>query len=40
MLVRPDVLQVMANASKDPQKYAKEEEERLKKQASKTEKEI
>lgn len=40
LLVRPEVLQVMANASKDPAKYAKQEEERLKKQASKSEKEI
>ncbi len=30
----------MANASRNPQKYAKDEEDKLKWQASKTEKEI
>ena len=40
LLFKPEVLIVMTNASKNPQKYAKDEEDKLKQQAAKTEKEI
>ena len=36
MLVRPEILMVMANASKDPNKYAQEEEEKKKAMSKKT----
>lgn len=40
MLVRPEILMVMANASKNPKEYAKEEEKKKKAKANKTDKEI
>jgi hypothetical protein len=37
MLVRPEILMVMANASKNPAKFAKEEEAKKKAMEDKTE---